>query len=185
MKKAKPGRFAKTFEKDKQLIRDQVQLAARNLAVTAYVEIVNRSPIWAGDYILSHRIGIGKESSVPPIDTRIGFKPEENSGLNYIPEASGEAKTAMLAAAAAQIGQIETAKAFENIHISNDNAHAMAVETTGTPRNPQGYHPYDLAGGTLEAQGTRIANVANKINPTISDPWIVETSDQSDKKDRQ
>jgi hypothetical protein len=140
----------KLFDKEREKIKEEIRAKAIDMAVIAFEKIVERSPIWYGDYILSHRFSVGAPSMEPPSTRRELWlatlsDEEKNRNIERIPpEASIEEKAAFRVQVLTQLAKRYQAKAFQDIYITNESPSALFVETLGTPRAPQGHHVYGL-----------------------------------------
>jgi len=103
-------------------LEDAIEVVVKETAKTAMKEVVSRSPIWSGAYILSHRVGVNGKSSRGPVRLDIvtdgGFPPKMSSV---------EAEKAKQAALS-ELNRLRTVHGVKSIVISNEAQHALEVE---------------------------------------------------------
>lgn len=151
--------FGASFDADLERIRKIAVESARDIAKAAYRKIVRSSPIWAGDYIRSHRIGIGGPSDEPPCyegrDSMILVNNMVDDDL-VPPEASMAQKMAFRQEAEKRIGALNTySNLRKKIHLTNAVSHCNIVEFLGTPKVREGYHVYTSTASWLFMVGAQ------------------------------
>ncbi len=105
-------------------IEHDVKAIMHKTAEYAFEQVVKLSPVWAGDYVKSHRIGI---NSIDPSFTATDFSPDQSFGM-YPDKVSPPVAAAFRAAALNRTNEIMVEKLGDTIYISNSAGHAEDVE---------------------------------------------------------
>lgn len=145
------------FNRARQEVDQDIQEALIVGGHLALQGVIERTPVWTGSYLLSHRVGINAKSTEPP--TYINQHPEFN-GLTPGEEEAYRQKAMM------QANKIQTAQNINSVWVSNGIGHAPDVEYIGWPSGKPPYHTYGLTYTWLKA--SMPSTLAGTIKITMS-----------------
>ena len=116
------------IKEEMDAIRDGITGITRLVAKKAYEKIVDKSPVWTGSYISSHRIGINQRSAEGP--TYRAPEDPMDVGSFYDPRCSYDEEMWLHDEAIAKSSETSQLQEPGVIYISNEVEHSMEVEAS-------------------------------------------------------
>ena len=155
------AQFKQIMEKEINDFGDGIDDEIRRLAVLGFETTVDRSPLWSGSYILSHRISINGTPVAPPTNVKVYAVGADGQPVGRFPMRAEQINPGLPRQyrdkARSEAQKIHTHQGpITEIEISNDIEYAIAVEA-------QNGAPYQVAAQMLRAMAAQIGQTSTKI----------------------
>jgi len=133
--------FFKEIDEFQDEVKDEIRKTTKRIVRDAYTDIIQRSPVDRGSFLLSNRIGIGVPISHITMMPKRTTETKENRRTAVTPKA--------MAYMESKLGSIKKKK-LTSIHISNSVGHADQVEFGGVRIQP--YAVYQNAANHIKTK---------------------------------